>query len=351
MGWVADVFSRERLKRLPGPPRDRPRALLHRGRLQPAQRPAHHRHYRARAAGHRPQRQPRERRGAARGAREGRRGLPVVVRHRGDPPPDRARPRAATLVDQLAAGAHPRARAPTPCCSSPRQHDRRCAIRPASGRSPSGSSETPGCSPPRPARSTSWRPRYVRDVEPGEIVVIDDARRCTSLKPFRPRRAGCSASSSTSTSPGRTPCCGGATCTRVRKALGHQLAREYPVDADLVIPVPDSGVAAALGYAEESGLPVRQRARPQPLRRPHLHRAAAGHPPLRRQGEAQPEPRGARGQAGGGGGRLDRARHHQPQDREDGPRRGRARGARAHLVAADPVALLLRHRHARPGRS
>src|SRR4029453_12218632 len=41
----------------------------------------------------------------------------------------------------------------------------------------------------------------------------------------------------------------------VRKALGHQLAREYPVEADLVIAVPDSGGGAALGYAEESGLP------------------------------------------------------------------------------------------------
>jgi amidophosphoribosyltransferase len=41
----------------------------------------------------------------------------------------------------------------------------------------------------------------------------------------------------------------------VRKALGHQLAREYPVAADLVIAVPDSGVGAALGFSEESGLP------------------------------------------------------------------------------------------------
>ena len=42
---------------------------------------------------------------------------------------------------------------------------------------------------------------------------------------------------------------------QVRKALGRQLAREAPVAADLVVPVPDSGVPAALGYAEESGLP------------------------------------------------------------------------------------------------
>ena len=42
---------------------------------------------------------------------------------------------------------------------------------------------------------------------------------------------------------------------QVRKSLGRQLARECPVPADLVVPVPDSGVPAALGYAEESGLP------------------------------------------------------------------------------------------------
>ncbi len=42
-----------------------------------------------------------------------------------------------------------------------------------------------------------------------------------------------------------------------RQNLGAQLAREAPVDADLVVPVPDSGVTAALGYAAESGIPFR----------------------------------------------------------------------------------------------
>jgi amidophosphoribosyltransferase len=41
----------------------------------------------------------------------------------------------------------------------------------------------------------------------------------------------------------------------VRKSFGHELAREHPVEADLVVPVPDSGIVAALGYAEESGIP------------------------------------------------------------------------------------------------
>jgi amidophosphoribosyltransferase len=47
----------------------------------------------------------------------------------------------------------------------------------------------------------------------------------------------------------------GQNVARVRRALGRQLAEEAPADADLVIPVPDSGVPAALGYAERSGLP------------------------------------------------------------------------------------------------
>ena len=54
------------------------------------------------------------------------------------------------------------------------------------------------------------------------------------------------------------------------------------------------------------------------------------------------------GQARGAGGRLDRARHDQPQDRQDGARRGRRGSARAHLLSADDFAVLLRRRHAAP---
>src|SRR5260370_26060600 len=43
-----------------------------------------------------------------------------------------------------------------------------------------------------------------------------------------------------------------------RENLGRLLAREYPVDADVIVPVPDSGVAAAIGFAAESGVPFRQ---------------------------------------------------------------------------------------------
>jgi amidophosphoribosyltransferase len=94
---------------------------------------------------------------------------------------------------------------------------------------------------------------FVRDVEPGEMVIIDE-RGVTSVKPFRPaERLQCVFEYVYFARPDSM--LWGRNVHTVRKALGHQLAREYPVEADLVIAVPDSGVGAALGYAEESGLP------------------------------------------------------------------------------------------------
>ena len=53
--------------------------------------------------------------------------------------------------------------------------------------------------------------------------------------------------------------------------MGRQLAREAPVDADLVIGVPDSGVPSAVGYAQESGIPFDTGLVKKPLRRPDVH--------------------------------------------------------------------------------
>jgi amidophosphoribosyltransferase len=92
-----------------------------------------------------------------------------------------------------------------------------------------------------------------RDVEPGEILVVDE-RGLTSLRPFRPaERLQCVFEYVYFARPDSM--LWGRNVHAVRKALGHQLAREYPVAADLVIAVPDSGVGAALGFSEESGLP------------------------------------------------------------------------------------------------
>ena len=119
--------------------------------------------------------------------------------------------------------------------------------------------------------------RFVRDVENGEIVVIAEKTRenptgIESHKPFPPQPA--------------RPCIfeyiyfarpdsvvHGRNVYDVRKKMGAQLAREASVDADVVVPVPDSGVPAAIGYAQESGVPVRARDRAQPLCRTHFHSA------------------------------------------------------------------------------
>jgi len=95
--------------------------------------------------------------------------------------------------------------------------------------------------------------RPERDVEPGELVVISDA----GMQSFRAAPAG-----------ERLQCVfeyvyfarpdsvlWGRNVHTVRKELGRQLAREHPAEADIVIPVPDSGTSAALGYSEEAGTP------------------------------------------------------------------------------------------------
>jgi len=94
---------------------------------------------------------------------------------------------------------------------------------------------------------------YVREVEPGEVVVIDR----NGINSYFPLEKVAPA-----------PCIFefvyfarpdshifGKNVYLVRKEMGRQLAREHKIDADIVIPVPDSGVPAAIGYAEESGIP------------------------------------------------------------------------------------------------
>ncbi|WHO37124.1 amidophosphoribosyltransferase [Sphingobium sp. AP49] len=95
---------------------------------------------------------------------------------------------------------------------------------------------------------------YVRSIDPGELVIVTNDGDTRSIRPFgdvHPR-----------------PCIfehvyfsrpdsivDGSSVYSVRKAIGAQLAIENPVDADYVIPVPDSGVPAAIGYAQQSGIP------------------------------------------------------------------------------------------------
>ena len=94
---------------------------------------------------------------------------------------------------------------------------------------------------------------FIRDVEHGEVVVIDEEG-LTSIKPFGQQAA--------------RPCLfeyvyfarpdsivNGRSVYEVRKEMGRRLAQEFQIEADIVVPVPDSGVPAALGYAQAAGIP------------------------------------------------------------------------------------------------
>jgi len=96
--------------------------------------------------------------------------------------------------------------------------------------------------------------QYLREVEPGEIITFGP-KGMESLKPFPPApHAKCIFEYIYFARPDSNLY--GRNVYLVRKELGRQLARENGVEADLVTPVPDSGVPAAIGYAEESGLPL-----------------------------------------------------------------------------------------------
>lgn len=95
--------------------------------------------------------------------------------------------------------------------------------------------------------------KLIRDIEPGEIVVINEDG-IESVKPFGPvSKRPCIFEHVYFARPDSLT--DGTSIYEVRKRIGAELARESSVDADLVIPVPDSGTPAAIGYGRESGLP------------------------------------------------------------------------------------------------
>jgi amidophosphoribosyltransferase len=94
---------------------------------------------------------------------------------------------------------------------------------------------------------------YIRDIAPGEMVVIN-SKGIQSSFPFRPAQPShCIFEFIYFARPDSMVF--GRNVYSIRKEFGRQLARETGVPADVVIPVPDSGVPAALGYAEEAGIP------------------------------------------------------------------------------------------------
>jgi amidophosphoribosyltransferase len=95
----------------------------------------------------------------------------------------------------------------------------------------------------------------VREVEPGELIVIDEGG-LRSHKFAEPRRKGCVFEYVYLARPDAS--IAGRSVHEARVEMGRRLAREFPVEADLVIPVPESGTPAASGYAFESGIPFGQ---------------------------------------------------------------------------------------------
>src|SRR5215471_11998725 len=251
MGWVADVFSRERLKRLPGHraighvrystagssnlrnaqpisanTAHGPVAIVHNGNIVNAE----------------ALREELERDGAVFQSSSD----TEVVLHL------LARSEGATLADQLAGALRRVQGAYTLLVLTP---DSVIGVRDPSGFRPLSlgrladtwllASET--------CALDLMEATVVRDVDPGEIVVIDE-RGVSSLRPFRPAdRLQCVFEYVYFARPDSV--LWGRNVHGVRKALGHQLAREHPIGADIVIPVPDSGAGAALGFSEESGIP------------------------------------------------------------------------------------------------
>src|SRR6478752_2363944 len=96
---------------------------------------------------------------------------------------------------------------------------------------------------------------YVRDVEPGEVVIVS-ADGLRSIKPFAPAHlAQCVFEHVYFSRPDSYVF--GKSVNEVRTTFGRVLAREQGIPADVVVPVPDSGVCAAMGYADESKIPLR----------------------------------------------------------------------------------------------
>lgn len=94
---------------------------------------------------------------------------------------------------------------------------------------------------------------FVRDVEPGELVIIDK-KGLHSFKPFMPTPPKfCIFEYIYFARPDSNV--EGRNVYQIRKNIGAELARECGIEADVVVPVPDSGVPAAIGYAEHSGIP------------------------------------------------------------------------------------------------
>ena len=189
---------------------------------------------------------------------------------------------------------------------------------------------------------------FVREVEPGELIAIDE-HGLRSTRFAAPEPKGCLFEYVYLARPDTT--IAGRNVYSARVEIGRRLAKEHPVEADLVIPVPESGTPAAIGYAEASGIPYSAGL----MKNAYVGRTfIQPSQTIRQLGirlKLNPLREVVRGK------RLvvvddsivrgNTQRAHGA----DAARGRRARGARAHLVAAGEVAVLLRHRLRHPGRA
>ena len=130
---------------------------------------------------------------------------------------------------------------------------------------------------------------FVREVEPGEMIVIDATGvHAAALRRGRPEALPVRVRL---LRPSRHRCSTARACTRRASAWARSSPRQAPVDADMVMPVPESGIPAAQGYARASRHPLRRRPGEEPLRRPHVHPAEPEAARPGRAAEAQPAAR------------------------------------------------------------
>lgn len=95
--------------------------------------------------------------------------------------------------------------------------------------------------------------KYIRDVEPGELLIFEDDKAPQSIKVFEPTPKHCIFEYVYFARPDSSVY--GQSVYQMRKNMGVELSKIKPVDADIVIPVPDGGVPSAIGYSQGSGIP------------------------------------------------------------------------------------------------
>ncbi len=142
---------------------------------------------------------------------------------------------------------------------------------------------------------------FVREVDPGEVISIDErGLRSDHFAPAEPK--GCLFEFVYLARPDTRISDRSVHSTRVE--IGRILAREHPAEADLVIPTPESGTPAAVGFAQASGIPFAQGLVKNAYVGRTFIQPSPDHPPAGHPAQAQPAARGHRGQATGGRRRL-----------------------------------------------